>query len=127
MAKTKKEKREHPRIEHRLPVKIVANGYDFSTETQNVSCFGAYCRISKYVPPFTRVAVKLNLPIATRGAKKVCSFECKGVIVRTEDETGGGFNIAVYFNRIQDPQRKIISKYVNQFIPQEPPSRLKVS
>ncbi|MBI4981687.1 MAG: hypothetical protein HZC15_00840, partial [Candidatus Omnitrophica bacterium] len=60
---TGKEKRLHPRIDSALPIKVAANGYDFSTTTQNVSCLGAYCTISKYIPPFTKVLIKLTLPI----------------------------------------------------------------
>ncbi|MDD5594897.1 MAG: PilZ domain-containing protein [Candidatus Omnitrophica bacterium] len=116
-AQKKDERREHPRLEHNLPVKIIANGYDFSTVTKNVSCVGAYCHIPKYVPPFTRVAIKLNLPIVMKAEKKECPVECKGVIVRTEDEKTGGFNIAVFFNDIKDTQKKTISKYISQFIP----------
>ncbi|MDD4899201.1 MAG: PilZ domain-containing protein [Candidatus Omnitrophica bacterium] len=111
------ERRLHPRLDHNLPVKIVANGYDFSTVTKNVSCVGAYCHIPKYVPPFTRVAIKLNLPIVAKAEKKDYAVECKGVIVRTEDEQKGGFNIAVFFNDIKETQKKTISKYISQFIP----------
>ena len=104
----KRERRQHPRIERILPINVAANGYDFVTHTQNVSCLGAYCHIDKYVPPFTKVKIKLNLPIMTNGIKETCEVECHGVIVRTEDETGGGFNIAVYFDKIKDhPRQKI--------------------
>lgn len=106
------ERRLHPRIEKEFPVKIAANGYDFVTATQNLSCLGAYCRINKYVPPFTKVSIKLNLPNATNP-----NIECKGVIVRTEDESTGGFNIAIFFNEIKDNQRQKISQYLNQFLP----------
>ncbi len=114
----KKERRLHPRVDHKLPVKIAANGYDFITSTQNISCLGAYCRIEKYVPPFTKIAIKLNLPIVTRGSRKDYSVECHGVIVRAEDDASGGFNVAIFFNEIKESQRKVISQYVNQFIPQ---------
>lgn len=109
------ERREHPRLDHRLPVKIVANGYDLATSTENVSCLGAYCHIEKYIPPFTRILVKLNLPMPN-GEK--CDLECKGVIVRSLDEEKGGFNIAVYFNAISEPQKHKITQYMNQFLPQ---------
>lgn len=121
MIRKGKERREYPRLDLKLPVKVVANGYDFSTTTQNISCVGTYCRITKYVPPFTRVAIKMNLPITENQQKKDYQVECKGVIVRSEDESGGGFNIAVFFNEIKENQRKIISKYIKQFIPQENP------
>ncbi|MCU0665883.1 MAG: PilZ domain-containing protein [Candidatus Omnitrophica bacterium] len=110
------ERRLHPRIEHALPLKIAANGYDFATTTENVSCLGAYCNIGKYVPPFTRISVKLNLPIATKKGVKSSKLECNGVIVRSQDDAKGGFNIAIFFNRINQAQKKSLSRYVGQFI-----------
>lgn len=115
----KSERRQYPRIEQRLPIKVVANGYDFITSTENVSCVGAYCRINKYMPPFTRVMVRLSLPIVTDNGRKKYNVECKGVVVRTEDETKGGFNIAIFFNEIKNYQRQKISHYINQFLPKK--------
>lgn len=106
----KRERRLHPRLSHELPVYIAANGYDFTTTTQNISCTGAYCRINKYVPPFTKIAIKMSLPSS--------EVECKGVIVRTDDEAKGGFNIAIFFNEIKENQKKKISQYINQLLPQ---------
>lgn len=117
MKTIKAERRQYPRLEQQLPLKVIANGYDFVTTTQNVSCVGAYCRIAKYVPPFTKVMVKLSLPVKKDSGSKNYHLECKGVLVRTEDEPGGGFNIAIFFNEIRDDQRKKISEYINQFIP----------
>ena len=114
-----KERRLHPRLDHKLPVKIAVNGYDFVTSTQNISCLGAYCHINKYVPPFTKIALKLDLPVAVNRKRKDISVQCNGVIVRSEDDASGGFNIAVFFNEIKESQRKAILQYVNQFIPQE--------
>jgi c-di-GMP-binding flagellar brake protein YcgR len=108
------EKRLYPRVEYKLPIKVAADGYDFITTTKNVSCVGVYCRIEKYIPPFTRVLVKMNPPILV---------ECKGVVVRTEDEEkGNGFNIAIFFNEISEGQRKKIGRYISQFLPQSLPS-----
>lgn len=107
------EKRKYPRIEHRLPLKVAVNGYDFVTSTENVSCLGTYCRVAKYIPPFTKIMVKLSLNKGDSG----CNVECKGVVVRTEDEQSGGFNIAIYFNHINDSQRQKISQYISQFLP----------
>ena len=113
------ERRQYPRIEQRLPLKIAANGYDFATATQNISCVGAYCRVTKYIPPFTRVMVTLDLPIISDNAKIDRIVECKGVIVRTEDKEGG-FNIAIFFNAITESQRNKIAQYVSQFLPHSP-------
>lgn len=114
---SKAERRRYPRIAHRLPLKVAANGYDFITSTQNVSCVGTYCHINKYIPPFTKVMVKLTLPIMINGDNKNYSVECNGVVVRTEDRNKDGFNIAIYFNEIKGIQRKKISQYINQFLP----------
>lgn len=119
MIKNKKsERRLYPRLARELPLKVVANGYDFATSTQNVSCVGAYCQVNKYLPPFTRVLIKLTLPLATGSGNKNFSVECRGVVVRSEDSENGGFNIAVFFNEIRDSQKKKISRYINQFLPQ---------
>lgn len=115
----KGERRQYPRIEERLPLKVAANGYDFATSTLNISCLGAYCCINKYVPPFTRVMIKLTLPIITNNANKNYDVQCQGVVVRTKDADEGGFNIAIFFNEIKNIQRQKISQYINQFLPKE--------
>jgi hypothetical protein len=122
---SQKERRRYPRIEQALPIKIVANGYDFATSTQNVSCIGAYCHLDKYIPPFTKIAVKVTLPLTTGNRIGNVDVECNGVIVRTEDDKSGGFNVAIFFNGIKDNQRKKISQYINQFLPPQDSSRLK--
>jgi len=114
------EKRLYPRIDYSLPIKVAANGYDFATSTQNVSCLGAYCSINKYVPPFTRVMIKLTLPIKSDAINKSYSVECNGVVVRSEDAENGAFNIAIFFNQINLGQRKKISRYISQFLPERP-------
>jgi len=118
MKKSGLERRAHPRLEQKLPFKVCANGYDFLTATQNISCLGAYCSINKYVPPFTRVSIKLTLPVRTKESVKRYTIDCQGTIVRTEDKDKKSFNIAIFFNRINNSQRKIITEYINQFMPE---------
>jgi hypothetical protein len=110
------ERRIHPRIDHKLPIKVAIDKYGFVTSTKNVSCVGAYCHITKYIPPFTKVSVKLSLPVSTDRGKKNYTVECKGVLVRTEDEAKGGFNIAIFFNDIKDDEKKKISQYLSQYL-----------
>jgi hypothetical protein len=116
MTAKRKERRLFPRLEHRLPIKVAIDKYGFVTSTKNVSCVGAYCHIDKYIPPFTKVAVRLSLPVGTRCGRKNFMVECKGVLVRTEDEEKGGFNIAIFFNEIKEDQKKKISQYLSQFL-----------
>ncbi len=127
MAKrTKSERRQYPRLEQKLPVNVAADGYGFATITMNISCVGAYCHIDKYIPPFTKVAVKLTLPVMVKSGERDYHVDCKGVVVRTEDDISTGFNIAIFFNEIKDNQRSKISQYISQFLPEESlnPSRL---
>ena len=112
------ERRQHPRLDQKLPVDVAANGYSFATFTQNISCLGAYCHITKYIPPFTKVAIKLELPIVGKSGQKDSNVDCKGVVVRAEDAASGGFNIAIFFNDIKDSQCHKISQYISQFLPQ---------
>ena len=107
------ERRLHPRINLGLSLNVGANGYDFATKSQNVSCLGTYCHIAKYVPPFTRVRIKMDLPMKDQPVPT--PVECDGVVVRSDDEATGGFNVAIYFNRIKELQRQKLSEYVSQF------------
>jgi len=113
--KSTKERRIHPRLDHKLPFNVAVNGYDFSTTTHNISCVGAYCHLEKYIPPFTKISVKLSLPNKIHSDRNTI-VECKGVVVRSEDETNGGFNIAIFFNQMRDEQRKKIASYISQFL-----------
>jgi len=117
MPKAPSERRLNPRLDHKLPLNMAVNGYDFATTTHNLSCVGAYCHIDKYVPPFTKISVKLNLPFKRSAKQANALIECKGVIVRSEDETKGGFNIAIFFNEIRSEQRKKLAQYIKQFLP----------
>lgn len=118
MKTLKSEQRLHPRLNQELPIKIAADGYDFITTSKNISCLGAYCNIGKYIPPFTKILIKLNLPIIKNGEFTDTNVECRGVVVRSEDDPSGTFNIAIFFNEIKENQKERISQYVNQFLPQ---------
>ena len=118
MKSSGKERRIHPRIDKQLPIKVVANGYDFATDTQNLSCLGTYCRITKYIPPFTRVRIKLELPLK----KEKTPVECDGVVVRSDDDSDGGFNVAIFFNRIKEQSRQKLAEYVSSFLVAAPAS-----
>ncbi len=121
--RSKTERRLHPRVQYELPLKVAANGYAFETTSQNISCAGAYCRINKYIPPFTKVSIKLTLPVQNSRAQNNSDVECKGVIVRSVDgEDSKGFNIAIFFNEIKDSQRSKISRYVDQLLSQGSPA-----
>ncbi|MEW5802961.1 MAG: hypothetical protein AB1847_12750 [bacterium] len=80
-----------------LPITIAKGSQ--SAQTQNISCFGLYCKLSKYIPPFTNVEVSLFLPQKqnTQSPSKI-SFE--GIVVRTEPVEEGDscteYNVAIF-------------------------------
>jgi len=112
----KQERRIHPRIDRELKINVAANGYDFVTSTQNISCAGAYCTIDKYIPPFTKLSIKLSIPLTKNRLRQNCDINCHGVIVRSEDDPNGKFNIAIFFDKIQEQPRQKIVEYIKQFI-----------
>ena len=115
--KSEMERRLYPRIYQEIPFQIQTNGFDFTTTTKDISCTGAYCSINKYLPPFTKLAVKMTLPVNSAKKQENLNLECKGVVVRTDDQGKNEFNIAIFFNEMNDAKRKKIYKYVKQFLP----------
>lgn len=112
------ERRRYPRIQKELPVKISTKGYDFATQTKNISCIGAYCYVDKYIPPMTKLSVMLLFPLEPKEKKTAEKVQCKGVVVRTESNLPQGFNIAIFFNEISQRNKDKISQYINRFLPQ---------
>ncbi len=107
------EKRKHKRVESRLPLKLKEGDFDFITETKNVSCSGAYCEVTRYLPPLTKIDVMLVFP---KGEGETEAVSCKGIVVRTDHmPLSNGTNhycIAIYFS---DINKSDMSK-LNQFV-----------
>ncbi len=112
------ERRRHPRVKKELALKVATDGYDFSTQTKDLSCIGAYCYVDKFIPPMTKLSVKLMLPAETVENNSTQKVQCKGVVVRTDACPPGGFNIAIFFNQISVRSKDKISQYVNRLLTQ---------
>jgi len=113
----KVERRRAPRIEKNIPVKIGKEEYEIITETKNLSCIGALCKVDKYIEPLTKLKILLLVPHHDREKKdKYYKIECGGVVVRTEPlslENGKkAYNIAIYFNEINELDKEKIAKFV---------------
>lgn len=109
------EKRRHPRLRKSLPLKIRKAEFDIFTETKNISASGAYCSIDRYLAPYTKLAIQLFLP----SKRKTEQIDCKGVIVRTEENLNNTYNIAIYFNEIKKSAQRKISRYVDYNLKRE--------
>ncbi len=107
------ERRKCPRLEGNIPVKICGEEFDAVTETKNLSRSGAFCRVSKYIEPMTKLQIQFLLNFRKRDktqTKKIC---CEGIVVRTElAETEGQYYIAIFFNNISEKDANTISDYI---------------
>ena len=109
------ERRRYSRIKKPLPLKIKNEGFDIVTETKNISAYGTYCLIDRYLAPYTKLAIRLSLPSKGRTGQ----INCRGVIVRTEENSDNIYNIAIYFNEIKKIDQKKISRYVDYYLKKE--------
>lgn len=116
------ERRKHPRIFKKLPLKLKSNSFDLSAETLNISSSGACCQIDKYLEPMTKLSIIMMLPVKLKNnivvTKKV---SCKGVVVRTEKiREENKFNIAIFFSDVPNPDAKNINRYIETHLQSGP-------
>lgn len=109
------ERRRYPRVEKNIAIKLKDKDVDFVTETENISCIGAYCQIDSYLPILTKLKITLLLPRSkkSQSAKRIV---CEGSVVRVERShallENNKYNIAIYFNEIAKGDMKLIDAYV---------------
>lgn len=116
-SKVPKERRKHPRLSGNIPVKICSSEFDIVTETKNLSRTGVYCRVNKYIEPMTKLSLQLLLPFKRNSKIVAKKVSCRGVIVRTESIPGDDcFNIAIYFNDIQDKDAAHITDFISSTV-----------
>ena len=116
------ERRQHPRIEQNVPVKISSDEFDIVTETRNLSRSGVYCRINKYIEPMTKLKIHLLLPFKRNKKVVTKKVSCSGIIVRTESIPGNdAFNVAIFFNDIQTRDADAVADYVSNMMEGQPP------
>ena len=111
------EKRQHPRLDNGLSLKISTSEGDIVTETSNISCSGLYCRVDRYLEPMTKLGILLLFPERKGERLATRKINCSGVVVRVENILEGeGFRIAVFFNEIAPSDRKFLTDFIEQAI-----------
>jgi len=105
------ERRRYPRVEKKLPIELLTDKYEISTETKNLSCIGAYCTVDKDIPLLTKLSITLILP--KKSEDKCIKVKCKGVVVRKEIINSNKFNIAIFFNDIKETEKNKILRYID--------------
>lgn len=111
------EKRRHLRVEHNIPVKISSDHGDILTETKNLSCSGAFCRVSQRLEPMTRLKIHLLLPLRKSNKVSTKKITCQGVVVRTQAVSGQDyFDTAIFFSDIAPKDSRTISEFVESMM-----------
>ena len=112
------ERRRSPRVKQQVPLKIRLDDYDLVGQTRDISCIGTYCTVNKYIPPFSIISIVLLLPLKINNRNRVCNMRCQGVVVRTEEnfENNKKYNIAIYFNRLNQSDKAKLLQYVQQYL-----------
>ncbi len=114
-----KEKRQYPRVEKILPIKLSVSDFDVLTETNNISASGAYFTVGKPLELMAKLNVVLLIPIKRNRSKTIEKISCTGVIVRceiAEANTKHPYRAAMYFSDLSDRDRKILRSYINPFL-----------
>ena len=114
-----KERRKYPRLEKNIPLKVSSPNVDIVTQTQNISCIGAYCSINTDLPLMTKLKVTLLLPEKHRKSSKDKSKKvtCVGVVVRSQETCEKGiYDAAIFFEQISEKERLKLEEYINHHL-----------
>ncbi|MDP8289514.1 MAG: PilZ domain-containing protein [Candidatus Susulua stagnicola] len=114
-----KEKRQSPRVERLLPIKLSISDFDVLTETTNISTSGAYFPVSRPLELMTKLNVILLIPIKKNKTKTIEKVNCTGIIVRceiVEENIKHPYRAAMYFSDLTDRNRKVLRSYINPFL-----------
>jgi hypothetical protein len=111
------ERRRHPRLEHNIPVKISSEDADIVTETLNLSCSGAFCRLNKRMEPMTKLKIHLLLPLRRNNKIETKKITCQGVVVRAQSVPDKDyFETAIFFSDITPKDSQIIGEFVENIL-----------
>lgn len=118
MPRPKVERRKHPRVEEKIPLKVRDEGFDTISVTKNISCSGVFCQVDGYFPLLSKVKIVLLLPSEEKS--KAHPIHIEGVVVRSEPVKSPSNpncrNIGIFFSRIKKQDMAKISAYINYIL-----------
>jgi len=111
------EKRRHLRLESKIPVKISSEHGDILTETINLSCFGAFCRVTARLEPMTRLKIHLLLPLPKGDKVKPKKITCQAVVVRVRAaQEHNYYDTAIFFSDIAPKDSRTINDFIESMM-----------
>lgn len=118
MARSKAERRKHPRVDEKVPLKIKDDGFDAISVTKNISCSGVFCQVEGYFPLLSKVKIVLLLPSGQKS--KAHPIHIEGVVVRSEPvktaPDSNCRNVAIFFNKVKRQDSVKIANYINSIL-----------
>ena len=110
------DRRSAPRVNKRLAVRFGHADGSLIARTKNISASGAYCELRRYLPPMTKLQVRLDLPLKPRKVQLIC----EGVIVRVEPPKPSPrrrvYHIAIFFHDLSDRNRSLLAGYIKDHL-----------
>lgn len=110
------EKRRHFRVDYSVPLKISGDNGDILTETKNISCSGAFCRMNQRLEPMTKLKVHLLLPLQKSNKVTTKKITCQGVVVRAQASGEEYYDTAIFFSDIAPKDSQTISEFVESML-----------
>ena len=109
-----KERRREERFRRSVPLRVGHDSVDgVRAESINISTRGLYCKVTRYVQPFSKTKVCLELPFVARDPE---SMECDGVVVRVEPDVEAPgideYRLAIYFLNLGRRQAELIEDFL---------------
>ena len=109
-----KERRKEERFRRSVPLRVGHDSVDgVRAESINISTRGLYCKVTRYVQPFSKTKVCLELPFVARDPE---SMECDGVVVRVEPDVEAPgideYRLAIYFLNLGLRQAELIEDFL---------------
>lgn len=115
------ERRQHPRVDVDLPLRLTFENHTVETRIRNLSNSGIRFRAPAALPLLSRVQIALELPMSGSGSGGALAIT--GVVVRCEPSEGGTgprggdtiYDTAIYFEDLSDGARAQLSQFVSGY------------
>jgi hypothetical protein len=108
-----RDRRRDARFDRSFSLRVGENSEGIRAESINISSRGLYCKVPRYVHPFSKLRIALDLPFVSRTPGKV---ECDAVVVRVEpemEESGAKeYRLAIYFLNLDRPSADLVQAFL---------------
>jgi hypothetical protein len=74
-----------------LPIRVIANGEEYSGESENFSSGGVLLRLDKKIDAGTKVEFLVEIPAGVLGMQSTAAIHCSGRAVRAYEKDGAAY------------------------------------